>query len=339
MQVAKPLTAAERDLAAIFHSSLHQLAPVAPQGIAVGLSGGGDSWALALLAFDYCQQNSIPFIALTVDHGLRAESAVEAETVAAECARRNMPHQILTWDHTGVDSRKQERARTARYDLMGDYCTGHGFTHLLTAHHADDQAETVLMRFAKASGSAGLSGMPSSRPLNDQVTLLRPLLSCRKADLKAYAVAAGVPIIEDPSNNNEAYGRGRLRAAADILAREGLTVETLLKTAAVAQDEAEALKQTAHLLILDHTEHGPDSITVAHTVWASAPIALRMIAWQDIWRQLTGSKNYTPGRDSVRDLCEALIDTPVKRTLGGIIAESRTIKGQKIVRFQSENPA
>ena len=62
--------------------------PAPPQGVAVGLSGGGDSWALALLAHHYCKQHCLPFIALTVDHRLRADSTKEAEAVAAACAER-----------------------------------------------------------------------------------------------------------------------------------------------------------------------------------------------------------------------------------------------------------
>ena len=198
----------------------HQLNHLYITGIAVGLSGGGDSWALALLAHDYAKARHIPFIALTVDHRLRPESGDEAASVAKECARRGIPHRTLTWQHEGIVSRKQEQARGARYTLMGDYCAAHGFSHLLVAHHADDQAETVLLRFAKGSGSAGLAAMAPSRALNDQVILLRPFLGIPKEDLLAYAENAGVPVIEDPSNRNPAYARARLRNAADVLAKE-----------------------------------------------------------------------------------------------------------------------
>ncbi len=294
---------------------------LAPQGIAVALSGGDDSWALALLSYDLCKRNNLPFIALTVDHQLRPESKTEAAEVAAACARRGMPHATLTWQHDGITSRRQEQARNARYDLLGAYCETHGFTQLLTAHHADDQAETVLLRFAKGSGAKGLSGMSASRPLTNSVTLIRPFLAIPKADLLAYAHAAGVPIAADPSNADPHYARPRLRAARAILEAEGLTTETLLKTAAAAQAEDIALDYATRVLLLDHSTVSNNTASLPLAPWLAAPPALQARALIMLWRELTGSAAYPPERDALERLCAALTAAPCRRTLGGLIVE------------------
>ena len=307
-------------LSTVLTSQLAALARGA-QGIAVALSGGADSWALALLVYDYCKTNHHPFIALTVDHRLRPESTAEADSVAAECARRGIPHRTLVWRHEGIASRRQELARAARYTLLADYCESHGFSHLLTAHHADDQAETVLLRFARGSGARGLAGMAASRPLTHNVTLLRPFLAISKTGLAAYAEAAGVPIAADPSNADPRYARARLRAARDLLAAEGLTTETLLKTAAAAAAEAAALGYAAQRLILDHARFSPyGAVTLPATKFAEAPPMLRRYAWLEIWRHVTRSPGYPPPPAAIDAACRKLAgDRPVKRTLGGMV--------------------
>ena len=310
---------------------------LASQGIAVALSGGGDSWALALLSYDFCKSNNLPFIALTVDHQLRPGSADEATMVAAECARRGMPHAALTWQHGGITSRRQEQARNARYDLLGTYCETHGFAHLLTAHHADDQAETVLLRFARGSGAKGLSGMSASRPLTNSVTLIRPFLAIPKADLMAYATAAGVPIAADPSNENSNYARPRLRAARAVLEAEGLTTETLLKTAAVARAEDVALDYAAQKLILDYAVFSPyGGVRLPYAPFTAATPMLRRYAWLKIWRHVTRDQSYPPTPAAIDASCYKLAGSrPVRRTLGGMVQTAN----KQDLRFEREHSA
>lgn len=310
-------------MAELFQHLVFQLAALAPdaQGLAVALSGGADSWALTLLAHDHAVAHKLNFIALTVDHGLRAESAAEAATVAAACASRGIPHAMLVWQHDGIATRKQERARAARYELLGDYCAAHGFDILLTAHHADDQAETVLLRFAKGSGAKGLSGMRASRALSEKVMLLRPLLSVSKADLVAYAAAAGVPVTEDPSNTDPHYARARLRAALCVLEAEGLTTATLLKVAAAAQAEDTALEYAARRLLLDHAAFSPyGGVRLPQAAFTDAPAMLRRYAWLSIWRHVTRSAGHAPAPDKIDSACDKLAGLrPVRRTLAGML--------------------
>ena len=201
-----------------FRGDLDALVPAGtPIGLAV--SGGPDSLALLLLA---AEARPLGVEAATVDHVLRPESRIEAETVASLCDRLGVPHKILTvkWAEKPA-SAIQERARLMRYRLLGDWARERGLSSLLTAHHLDDQAETFLMRLARGSGVKGLAGMRRvSRPQGAAIAVVRPLLGWRHAELEAVCAAAGVEAVEDPSNDDDQFERVRIRkalAAADWL--------------------------------------------------------------------------------------------------------------------------
>ena len=173
------------------------------------MSGGPDSLALLLLA-----QAAFPGMveAATVDHGLRSESADEARFVADLCRDRGIPHAMLT---CAVEAGNiQDRARSARYAALDQWAKGRAIAAIATAHHADDQAETLLMRLNRGSGLSGLSGIRASTTIPDGDTLLlRPLLSWRRAELAQIVAAAGVAPIHDPSNADPHFDRVRIRNA------------------------------------------------------------------------------------------------------------------------------
>jgi tRNA(Ile)-lysidine synthase len=194
------------DLAELLGAALGRA--VAPtERLAVAISGGPDSVALLLLA-----HAAFPgrVLALTVDHGLRPAAAAEAAFVAALCAARGIPHQVLHWTGARPAANMQAQARHARYGLLRDACAAAGVGLLITAHHADDQAETLLMRLARSSG-AGLAGIRVQRPLGAGVTLARPLLGVRRAVLAAIVAAAGIAPVVDPTNDDPHYDRTHAR--------------------------------------------------------------------------------------------------------------------------------
>ena len=178
--------------------------------LAVAVSGGADSMALALLAHGWARQRRGSITALTVDHGLRPEAAAEARQVRAWLAGHGIAHQTLRWRGAKPKSGLQALARQARYDLLARWCRRRDVLHLLAAHHGDDQAETLLLRLQHGSGIEGLAGMPAVRALPG-VRLLRPLLELRRADLVASLRARGQPWLEDPSNQEERFARIRAR--------------------------------------------------------------------------------------------------------------------------------
>lgn len=196
---------------------LADLAPLLPDGdarLGLAVSGGPDSMAMLHLAAAACPGR---IAAATVDHGLRAEAAAEGELVARACAALDVPHALLrvTVERTAS---VQAAARRARYAALAAWAAGQGLAAIATAHHADDQAETLLMRLARGAGLSGLAGIRERRDLGG-VLLVRPLLGWRRAELAA--IVAGVETVDDPSNDDprhdRTHARALLKAAGDRL--------------------------------------------------------------------------------------------------------------------------
>lgn len=185
---------------------------MAPEGrVGLAVSGGPDSLAMLLLFHEVAPRN---FCVATVDHGLRAESADEAAMVAALCAERAIAHRTLALT-LNKGSAVQERARAERYAALAQWARNEGLAAIVTAHHADDQAETMVMRLNRGAGLRGLAAMRSTAtvPGAPDLALIRPLLSWRRADLRKVVEAAGLVAADDPSNRDSAYERVRLRDA------------------------------------------------------------------------------------------------------------------------------
>ena len=180
--------------------------------VGVAVSGGPDSLALLLLAA--AARPGLVEVA-TVDHGLRAEAHEEARMVAQTCERLALSHSTLTARWSEVPQTAiQERARQQRYLLLGYWAEERGLDALATAHHADDQAETLLMRLARGSGVRGLAGMrPRSITPGSHIKLIRPLLGWRRSELEAVCTTAGLRPVEDPSNEDDRFERVRVRQA------------------------------------------------------------------------------------------------------------------------------
>lgn len=187
--------------------------------VAVAVSGGADSMALALCAAAWAPGRVRAF---TVDHGLRPAAAAEADTVAGWMAARGIPHRILRWTGPKPAAGIQQAARDARYALLAEACRDAGIGSLLLGHHAHDQMETVLMRLGRGSGPAGLRGMAPVR-VTDGLRLVRPFLGIAPARLRTTLTQAGQPWIDDPSNADPHYQRVRLRALLPALAAAGVT--------------------------------------------------------------------------------------------------------------------
>jgi tRNA(Ile)-lysidine synthase len=186
-----------------------------PPALAVAVSGGPDSMALALLTRDWVAGRHGSLLALIVDHGLRPEAAAEAASTARRLAHLGIASRVLRWEGPKPAAGIQAAAREVRYGLLGTACRSAGILHLLLAHHADDQAETVTLRIGRGSGSRGQAGMPAIREV-EGLRLLRPLLGVPKARLLGTLHRHGVGWIDDPSNRDPRFARSRLRAAGDL---------------------------------------------------------------------------------------------------------------------------
>ena len=198
--------------------------------VAVAVSGGADSMALAVLANRWARQRNGKIVALTVDHGLRPGSRAEAKEAHRRLTGRGIECTLLVWRGAKPKSGIQAAARDARYRLMAQWCRIHGVLHLLVAHHREDQAETILHRLGRTSGVDGLAGMAAIHELPD-IRVLRPCLSLPRDRLRAVLLKYKIASAEDPSNDDKGYARVRLRALLPALASEGLNAAALSGTA------------------------------------------------------------------------------------------------------------
>lgn len=312
--------------------------------VAVAVSGGADSTALMHLVAGWAKAKSAaaavptgvaPVLVLTVDHGLRPESASEAEWVARQAQRLGLGHRTLRWigpkPRTGI----QEAARAARYSLIFEELGREPLPEprqLLTAHHLDDQAETVLMRLARGSGVDGLSGMREveqrvwlklRHPIEERtVEILRPLLGMPRSRLEATLKKAGAEWLEDPSNADVRYERVRLRAASRERKALGLSPDMLVLSARRIAAARAALETATH-------ELARAAVDLHQGAWASIdPGALANAPQEIILRLLQsiigafGGQPELPGRSQVEDLVDRLFSSkPSTTTLGGVVID------------------
>jgi len=214
--------------------------------IGLAVSGGADSLALLVLAQRWAAAQSNPprLQVYSVDHGLRAEAAAEVAMVLGASKALGVPATGLRWNDDKPATGLQEAARLARYRLIGAQMQADDVHVLLTAHHRNDQAETVLMRLAHGSGVEGLKGM-APMALVEGVRLHRPLLALAPEALRSVVDAAGLVPVADPSNLDPHYERVRWRQAMPALAALGLDAATLATFAARMGEADAAIAQMA----------------------------------------------------------------------------------------------
>jgi tRNA(Ile)-lysidine synthase len=317
-EAAEPATAAE------FAQSLEAFAPFEPAPrLAVAVSGGSDSMALMLLARDWAQARGGRVFALTVDHGLRAESAAEARQVAARCAALGIDHATLRWEGPRPSSGIEAAAREARYRLLEDWCAEHGVLHLLLAHQRDDQAETVLMRLRRGSGAEGLAAMPSITERRD-VRLLRPLLSMPRRRLRALLAASGEAWIDDPSNRDPAFLRARLRHEMEGLAARGLGSDRLAALARRFGAARMLAERDTAALLARAVELDPAGFAwLDRELIAAAPHAVATKALASVIATVAGTY-YPPRTERAERLLAALCEGLASgRSLGGCLVLPR----------------
>lgn len=339
------------------------LSEISPLILAV--SGGPDSVALLWLAARWRDALEQPpkLVAVTIDHGLRAESAREAKTVARLAKSLNVSHRTLRWTGRKPKTGIQEAARNARYRLLGEAARKAGAGHVLTAHTLDDQAETVLFRMARGSGIAGLKGMAASAPLPSfrgaaerrarnpypgvgvmdsgpgplgrpgmtGLILLRPFLSVPKSRLLATLAAAGIPFADDPSNRDPRFTRPRLRDLMPRLAAEGLDATRLATLARRVARADRAIEQAVDAAMADLCgETGGAMVFASGFAALPTEVALRALG-RAVTR--TGSEG-PPELAKLEALCDALEvacgrNARFRRTLAGAMVT--LAKGQLTV--------
>lgn len=282
--------------------------------LAVACSGGPDSMALTLLTAVWAAKTGTDLVALTVDHGLRTESAAEAQKVSKWLKQKKIQHVILRWEGKKPKANLQEAARRARYELMAEYCRAEGIRDLLVAHTRDDQAETFLLRLARGSGVDGLSCMQPVAELFG-LTLHRPLLGTGRTQLLAYLKKQKQSFITDPSNSNEKFDRVKMRKALPELAKLGLTVERLASTASTMTRARAALEEATAKVMAASCAFFPEAYAMLQPFDAPEEIELRVFA---ALVMVIGGHEVRPRLEDIIRLSDAVrSETFSGATLGG----------------------
>lgn len=303
--------------------------------IALGVSGGPDSMALChFLSSRLAALGLSEIHALIIDHGLREDSEQEAQMVKSwlEDFPGVRPF-VYTIADPGAERRVQEQARHKRYDLLKRHCREHGIGFLLTAHHQDDQAETVLFRLAKGSGLDGLAAMAESSPIDPDIVLIRPALDVPKQDLVAYCEAEGVSYVQDPSNTSPDFARPRLRAGREVLEKEGLTTKRLATTARRIRRARQALEyftdQVGSSTLIESTGK---RVVYNYSGLAKQPEEIRLRILIKAIRTLHPDMEFGPRYEKIEDLAHDIFSSRSfrPRTLGKCIF-SRNLKEDQLI--------
>ncbi len=286
----------------------------APDRIGIAVSGGADSLALLLLAAEAIPSD---IEAVTIDHRLRPDSGHECEHVARICTTLSVRHETIAVEVT--DRNVQSGARNARYTALQDWAARRKLPAIATAHHADDQAETMLMRLNRGSGLSGLAGIRPDRLLqNAQTRVLRPLLDWRKAELIAICGASPFQPVDDPSNRNTAFDR--------VAMRQNLAQAEWLDPSAIATSASHIAAADAylkHMLNIVWTERvsfeaGEDCYTCTRAGFRfeNIEIVLRIL-------ERMGAK----ARRSDVAMMVSRLERGKNASLGGVLATVRKIDG------------
>jgi tRNA(Ile)-lysidine synthase len=297
--------------------------------LVLAVSGGPDSTALLWLAARWRarRKRGPTLVAVTIDHGLRPESAKEALAAKRLARRLGVAHRTTRWRGRKPATGVQQAARAARYRLLAKAARANGAPHVLTAHTLDDQAETVLFRLARGSGLTGLKSMARVAAIpaggDTGVMLVRPLLGVPKSRLLATLGAAGIPFADDPSNRDPRFTRPRLRQLMPGLAAEGLDAARLAAFARRAARADAAIDRAvddaaARLCPGPWPRIGPITLDAAAYATRPAEVTLRLLG-----RAIAHVGNEGPVELGKLEALHAALD----RALGQAARFRRTLAG------------
>ena len=304
--------------------------------IAVGVSGGADSLALALLL-----QESLPsvkIVALTVDHKLRPSSNDEALYTKKIMDLYGIEHHILTWDGEKPTTGIEEQARIARYNLLTVWCKNNNVSYLAIAHHLFDQAETFLMRIHRGSGVLGLSSMEEII-VKDGINVLRPMLDIHPEILKDYLRNKNITWVEDESNYCDDFLRVKMRKFLPILEKEvGISAERLCDTVKNLKRTKKFLEDTVNYIIENQTKCWRNiAYSFDYSVFLDWHNELKFYILGRIIKDLSGNL-YTPEAEVLLSIIKSIIDNNFESTtLGGCIILKTELKVFISIEYRDKN--
>ena len=243
-----------------------------PAKLGVAVSGGSDSTALLMLLAD---RGVADLHVVTVDHGLREESAQEAADVARLCGRLGLAHDVLRWEGWNGQGNLMAAARAARYALLTDWAKANRIADIALGHTQDDLAETLMMRLRRGAGLDGLSAM-AARFEQGGVCFHRPLLGATRAQLRHLLQEQGIAWSEDATNSDARFERARIRSAMAALE---LDSETLAETALALRAARDALEICVAQVADEAVTLDRGDVLIAHDMLKAQPeeIARRLM--------------------------------------------------------------
>lgn len=289
--------------------------PTAPPArLGVAISGGSDSTALLHVLAQCFDPGTVEIKAVTVDHGLRKESAQEAVTVSKLAHSLGLSHDTLRWQGWDGTGNLQDQARRARYELLSDWAKANEIAILALGHTADDQAETVIMRLSRSAGVTGLAAMPVRRTQYG-IAIQRPMLGLTRVQLRDYLKRQNIGWIDDPSNEDLRFDRIKARKALEILEPLGITAKALSDVAKNMGQAREALDWYSFLAARDCATIDGGDVVFDMRKFRTLPdeIERRLLIRAILW--INGT-DYPPRRSSVNEVFQA-IRSGRSATLGG----------------------
>ena len=259
--------------------------------VLVACSGGPDSTALLHVLHRLRSELGITLCVASIDHGLRPESASEVEHVGAFASTLGVPFYPVRVDLATEGVSIQARARELRYGALREVARAHGAVRIAVGHTQDDQAETVLARVLRGAGLRGLEGIEARR----MDGVIRPLLDCRRPDVRAYAEERALPFVDDPSNHQRTFERVRIRheVLPALEAEDRRVVEHLC----ALSEEAAELNAYLDARLPQLPPEGERSVLTKTLTELPAPIRIR---WLRRW--ISQETGLTPNRTHLTEV-------------------------------------
>ena len=293
------------------------------ESLAVAVSGGPDSLALAYLTECYALKNKIRVHYFIVNHKLRRESSIEAQTVKIFLKMIGINCKILDWNGKKPSKNIQAIARDKRYFLLANECKKNNIKYLLFGHHLNDLFENFLIRIVRGSGLNGLvSFSKNTKYRNQNINILRPLLNIEKKDLIYISKTIFNFFVKDPSNVNETYKRTRIRNLLYSLEKEGLDTKKLKLTIDNLKDSDESIKFYVDRNLLKNSKFlkRKNIFILNHNFFDQS----HEIIFRSLTKliQILGKKYYPVRGKSINELMERINKKSfTKVTLGGCFVE------------------
>ena len=281
--------------------------------LAVGVSGGADSLALALISAKELAVFGRKIVALTVDHNLRPTSRQEADYVASVMQQYEIEHHILTWNGDKPQTGIEEAARHARFELMRQWCRENQVQCLLLAHHCQDQIETFLMRLQRGSGLEGLCAMREIC-YRDNLIILRPFLQKNPEELRQYLTQNNIRWIHDESNDDTRFLRNRIRHfLPELYKHTQINPQRIIDTVNNLQSAEGFIEEQVEKHKKQYLRKNGNVISLRYSDYLSWHQEIKFRIFADICRQ-----EYTPRAERTLSVLDKLNHLPFAgATLGG----------------------